>query len=119
MTEVPFSELVGKTINRIDGLESESEVVTIHCTDETKYQMYHTQDCCESVTLNDIVGDPADLLSNPVLIAYVETKTGDTDHYDSETWTFYRLSTIKGTVTLKWYGTSNGYYSESVEFDRL
>lgn len=47
-----IGELVGLTINSILGLDKESERVVIS-TNRGDFALYHIQDCCEHVRLND------------------------------------------------------------------
>ena len=117
-----FEDLLGKTITNITGCEDGSDEIIFECNHGLfKYRLYHEQCCCESVSVDDVVGDVSDLLNSPILLAEeVSGECGKTEeHGFSYTWTFYKLSTIKGSVTLKWYGESNGYYSESADFEKL
>ena len=97
-----------------------SEMVFENATE--RFVFFHSQDCCESVDINDICGDLQDLVGEPLLIA--EEVSGETpvdfnelDH-ESVTWTFYKFATRKGYVDVRWLGESNGYYSESVSLGR-
>lgn len=60
--------LKGKTLESISGEAGDGEVV-FKTTDGETYRMYHQQDCCESVYLNDVVGDMQDLVGSEILIA--------------------------------------------------
>lgn len=55
--DAEFQELLGKTIDRIEGLKVGSEVVRFHCTDGSAFQLKYYQDCCASCEVEDVVGD--------------------------------------------------------------
>lgn len=119
--EVLFSILKGKTITKIEGLEIDSDNIFFETSDGSRYHMYHPQDCCESVLIDDVCGDINDILNSPILLAEEVTSNENPEgiekgYQESFTWTFYRLSTFKGDITIRWYGESNGWYSESVDF---
>jgi len=113
-----IKEMLGKTmvsVNR-DGDES----LTFIDSEATQYRFEHDQDCCEDVSIEDVCGNLDDLVGSPLIMAEVVTSDENPEgvnleSQDSFTWTFYKFATIKGYVTVRWYGESNGYYSESVD----
>ena len=125
--------------NEIDDYDQlcADESITFICTDGTELTMQHTKDCCENVTVEDICGDLRDLIGQTIVTAEVVINSSTDDIVTSEdkpvnsflpvypvahtmsdyseTWTFYKLDCIKGSVVIRWLGESNGYYSESVD----
>lgn len=112
-----IEDLIGKTLLSVE--EVDNDEVHLNFSDGSSYKMWHRQDCCESVYLADVCGEWADLIGSPLLMAEVASEDGsdDDDCSESRTWTFYKFGTVKGYVTLRWCGESNGYYSESVDLD--
>lgn len=103
--------MVGHTFSAI----SESRDELIFDSDSKTVRFFHKQDCCESVQIEDVIGDLDDLVGSEILLA--EEATDHIDDRDSQTWTFYKFATMKGAVTVRWLGESNGYYSESVDVE--
>ncbi len=117
-----LSVLIGKTLTKVENVDNKD--IVFETEDGKKYKLTHYQDCCESVMVDDIVGDLNDLVGSPILLAE-EVKSKENppwakeehlEYQDSFTWTFYKFATIKGYVDIRWYGESNGYYSEEVDF---
>lgn len=122
----PITELLGKTCSKVYKSE---DSICFELDSGEKYQLYHDQDCCESVYIESINGNLDDLVGSPILLAdeavsvnehpddYKASPDGYVD--DSFTWTFYKFGTVKGYVDVRWFGSSNGYYSESVDFEKV
>lgn len=111
--------LEGKTLTEVN--YNDSDEIQFVVSETESYLMYHDQDCCENVSVEDICGDLSDLVNSPILLSEEVSGADDPDdreYSESHTWTFYKLSTIKGSVTIRWLGESNGYYSEGVSFCR-
>ena len=127
--DVDFSTLVGKTLTKVEGSEGDDAII-FTTTDGEEYQLWHSQDCCESVSVDDICGEWNEIIGHPILKAEENSSTDPIENDphapkegdyggDSFTWTFYRITTELGQVVIRWYGYSNGYYSEGVTFSKL
>jgi hypothetical protein len=108
-----IAELVGRTFVKVEANEYE---MTLDTAEGVRYRFYHSQECCESVYIESIVGDLSDLVGEPLLISeQVDGVTPESLGGECEEWTFYKFATRKGYVDVRWYGDSNGYYSTSVD----
>jgi len=118
-----IEELLMKVLESVKKVDNNELIFT--CDTGEVYRMYHEQDCCEGVYIEDIVGDMYDIVGSVIVEAECVTNSDDVKRYeddwkdDSFTWTFYKIGTAKGFVTIRWYGSSNGYYSEDVTFEKV
>ena len=132
MNEIEIKDLVGMVFDSYEIAIKDNESLTINVCDlygdifikllgKTNVAFYHDSECCEQVWLEDVCGDMQDLLGTPILKAYVtimrkdepmEEEDSELDEVDD--WIFYHLSTIKGSVTLRFNTSSNGFYSTDV-----
>jgi hypothetical protein len=90
------------------------DTLTFEMRSGRTYVFYHSQDCCESVVIEDITGELDWLVGHPLLMVEAASN-GEYSDEGHDTWTFYKFGGPGGYVTVRWHGSSNGYYSESVD----
>jgi hypothetical protein len=114
-----YKKLIGETITRVI---RDDETITFDFASGLQCRFYHDQDCCESVAIDSVDGGLEDLVGKPLTdveefigdeFAPVGWKDGGSE---SHTWTAYRFAVDGAAMTVRWFGQSNGYYSESVNF---
>ena len=117
----PLEELLGKTMGSVT--QTGNDLIDFKAVTGEHWQMYYEPDCCAVCNIEDVIGDLKDLVGAPIAMAEESTNSDsprETEYPDeSFTWTFYKFATAKGYVTIRWYGSSNGYYSETATFRRV
>ena len=117
-----LSDMVGLTMTDV---RRDGDLLSFKVSDGRVFKLYSDIEGDERVYIEDVCGDLADLEGTPILMAeeVSNDEVGFTmptercpDRQSSETWTFYKFATVKGCVTVRWYGTSSGYYSEKAAF---
>ena len=113
--------LIDSTIKSINVYNYRNDhYIVFHMKDGEIYVLYHMQECCEEVYLADIIGNLDNLIGRPITMAEVSNNNFNPpehkEDYETHTWTFYKLATVRGYVTIRWCGISNGAYSEEVDF---
>ena len=114
--------LFGRVIKSITGLEKDSTEVKIIFKDDGEIIQNHKQECCEEVYVEQIDGNVSK--HEGAIIYELLEKVCSKDEIPEEelpsysnslTATFYTLKTSRGYLDWRWYGESNGYYSETVD----
>lgn len=111
-----IADIVGKVPVHVD---QAVDRITMRFADGAVAEWFHDQVCCEDVLVEDVVGDWFDLYGHPLMVA--EERSADDhgapqDPNFTNTWTFYTFRSLGGSVDVRWRGSSNGYYSEAVDF---
>ena len=107
-----------KKITSVSGLQVGGDCIVFNFDNNESFKMYHSQNCCESVEIEDINGDKN--MQGAIFYELLEKQCDESqlsEFDDSYTWTFYTIRTSIGYLDVRWYGTSNGYYSENVDLE--
>ncbi|CAB4141405.1 hypothetical protein UFOVP418_2 [uncultured Caudovirales phage] len=117
-SQLALDMMLGKTFASVESYSFDHfadkdlhDIMVFTTADNEQFIFNHWQDCCEGVYIEDIAGELNDLAGAPLVQCEEVINSPDR----GTTWTFYKFATVKGSVTVRWLGESNGYYSESVD----
>lgn len=129
MKTINLFELVGQTVESIK-LPKDNDLSTDYFypspadgiqikTNKCHVMIAHDQDCCETVAIEQVVGDPQALVGKTLTRVEDDSPMDGPreikDEYgSSHTWTRIVLEAGDITVTFWILGESNGYYGEGV-----
>jgi len=113
--------LVGEILTHID-VDADNEEILLTTQSGRRFRVYHNQNCCENVNIVDTEGEWHTLL-NKKLVEVKHTEYDDGvppyDGCESYTKTAILFRVDDATVISRWVGTSNGYYSETVDLAEI
>jgi hypothetical protein len=117
--------LVGEIVTHVDVDRQENQIL-LTMQSGKRYKIYHDQDCCEDVKIDETQegdGDLVTLVGNRIDEVKLEEESDQeprpSEYADSWTRTKITFRINSETVVSRWIGESNGYYSESVDIKRL
>ena len=109
-----FPEVKGKKIESVSGLEVGSGSIFIKFEDGDRLVLYHPQECCEHVRVEDCEDITPNELEGCVIHSFEEYVKSSDGWMGSTKYTFYKLITNNVDCTIRFLGESNGYYGVSV-----
>jgi hypothetical protein len=112
--KVPFENLIGRRFDCVKN--SVKNKILFMWNDRVEFVLMHKQQCCEDVTIEEIIGDLNDLTDFPITDAkFTSENTKRMTYVESKTNSSYRIETEKGKVKIEVVGYSNGDYSEVLD----
>jgi len=69
-----FDDLLGRILYKVT---AENKELRLYLTETPSFKFYHEQDCCESVSIEEIIGDLDDLVGVPMLEAREDPQDGE------------------------------------------
>ncbi len=119
--QTTVDDMEGHTIKYVSGVEfitqndmelkPNMEEVYFVMEDGTVFGFGHKQQCCENVCLLDVEPSSSEELRGAKIIESIVSSSSEEDPL---VWTFYKIKTSKGYVTMRWGGPLS-YYGMEVD----